>query len=146
MSYRHESMKFSLVASIATVTVLVGGLSRAPGQELDAKKQEAILVFAERFLVVAVAKNDATLKDMVAFPFFSYAPCKGGTATSFEEFDQLVLARLEVIEPPKSYEKRKWSLSNDTSGRCRTRCLPKSETRPRKCAKHISRHLAKTFT
>ena len=104
MNARNSQM---FTAGIATLILLVPGSSPGPAQELDPKKQEAMLAFAEKFLI-AVDKGDRSLKDMVALPFIFYAACKGGTATSFEEFDGFVLSRLRgVLKPPKAYDKKK---------------------------------------
>jgi hypothetical protein len=103
MNVRNSQM---FTAGIATLILLIHGSSRGPAQELDPKKQEAMLAFAEKFLI-AVDKGNRSLKNMVALPFIFYAPCKGGTATSFEEFD-VALSRLSgVLKPPKAYDKKK---------------------------------------
>jgi hypothetical protein len=79
----------------------------ARSQGLDAKKKEVILAFAEKF-VVACSKEDApALKEMMAFPFWVYAPCKGGDHDSVEEFTGNILRRGNGIQLPKAYETRK---------------------------------------
>lgn len=95
-------------ASTPTVALLVFLLHtlQVGAQNLDAKKTEELLHFAEKFLV-ACSTEDPSLKEMMGLPFMVYAPCKGGPHDSVEEFRDNILRRGNGIQPPKDLLLRK---------------------------------------